>query len=409
MKHTQNNEIDLLLRSLAKRGEVSPVLVDSATKDRLLVTHLDADELSSYAEGALPAAARARFTAHLADCSNCRKIVSELTMASGARIRENDLETRTRVGFWQRFRGLLSLPVLRYAAPALALLAVITVGIISFTQLTRRQSRRDLVAKNEAPSIPEAGREARQSQPVAEPANKASSIGEAKRVEDSESAIGASADKTAKAGEKGGVSSKSGLMDSTDQIQAKDSSKAGTTSNVAAQPSFAPEPAAPPAAQSETMTTMDARRNEAAKQDAAKLKEQPTETNTIAREQQNERSRVGEEAEKQEALSKSRKAAATARGGGGLRTMEARRADGADAKKADEDLETRAIAGRRFRRRGNAWIDIAYESSRPTVTIVRDSEQYRALVADEPGIGTIAKQLHGEVVVVWKGRAYLIR
>jgi hypothetical protein len=409
MKHTRNNEIDLLLRRLAKRGEVSPVLADSATKDRLLVTHLDADELSSYAEGVLPAAARARFTAHLADCFNCRKIVSELTMASGARIRENELETRTGVAFWQRFRALLSLPVLRYAVPALALFAVITVGIISFTQLTGRQSRRELVARNEAPSIPEAGSEAGQSQAVAEPADKASSIGEAKRVEDSESAIGASADKTAKAGEKGGAS-KTDLMDSTYQTQAKDSPKPGATSNVAAQPSFAPEPTAPPPAHTETVTTAEARKNEeAAKQDDAKLKVQ-SERDAVAREQRNERSRVGEEAEdKQEAISKSRKAAAAARGGEGLRTMEARRADGADAKKADEETETRAIAGRRFRRRGNAWIDTAYESSRPAITIVRDSEQYRALVADEPGIRTIAEQLHGEVVVVWKGRAYRIR
>jgi hypothetical protein len=41
--------------------------------------------------------------------------------------------------------------------------------------------------------------------------------------------------------------------------------------------------------------------------------------------------------------------------------------------------------------------------------VTRGSEQYRALVADEPGIKTIADQLGGEVIVVWKGRAYKIR
>jgi hypothetical protein len=71
--------------------------------------------------------------------------------------------------------------------------------------------------------------------------------------------------------------------------------------------------------------------------------------------------------------------------------------------------ETRSVGGRQFRREGGAWVDTAYSSSRATVNIKRGSEQYRALVADEPGIGTIASQLGGEVIVVWKSRAYRIR
>ena len=43
------------------------------------------------------------------------------------------------------------------------------------------------------------------------------------------------------------------------------------------------------------------------------------------------------------------------------------------------------------------------------MTVVRGSEQYRVLIADEPGIRTIAESLAGEVIVVWKGRAYRIR
>jgi hypothetical protein len=55
------------------------------------------------------------------------------------------------------------------------------------------------------------------------------------------------------------------------------------------------------------------------------------------------------------------------------------------------------------------WIDTAYDESRPTLTVARGSEQYRALVADEPAIRSIAEKLSGEVVIVWKGRAYRIR
>jgi hypothetical protein len=39
----------------------------------------------------------------------------------------------------------------------------------------------------------------------------------------------------------------------------------------------------------------------------------------------------------------------------------------------------------------------------------RNSEQYRALIADEPELRRISDALGGEVTVVWKGRAYRIR
>jgi hypothetical protein len=67
------------------------------------------------------------------------------------------------------------------------------------------------------------------------------------------------------------------------------------------------------------------------------------------------------------------------------------------------------VMGRRFRWDGDAWVDTAYESSRATTRVVRGSDQFRALVADEPGIRTIAEQLDGVVIVVWKGRAYRIQ
>ena len=80
-----------------------------------------------------------------------------------------------------------------------------------------------------------------------------------------------------------------------------------------------------------------------------------------------------------------------------------------EQKRADQDAEIREVAGRRFRKQGNAWIDLAYVANRPVMNVVRGSEQYRVLVADEPSLRTIAERLAGEVIVVWKGRAYRIR
>ena len=81
----------------------------------------------------------------------------------------------------------------------------------------------------------------------------------------------------------------------------------------------------------------------------------------------------------------------------------------ADLKRDDLRANTRSVAGRRFQKKGGVWIDTAYDSSKDTVTVTRGSEQYRALVADEPSIKTIADELDGEIIVVWKGHTYRIR
>jgi hypothetical protein len=94
---------------------------------------------------------------------------------------------------------------------------------------------------------------------------------------------------------------------------------------------------------------------------------------------------------------------------GVARRSRAQRDDDAAEKDKNDAAETRTVAGRKFRKQGDSWIDVAYSSVRVTTNLSRGSEQYRALIADEPGIKTIADQLDGEVVVVWKGRAYRIR
>ena len=70
---------------------------------------------------------------------------------------------------------------------------------------------------------------------------------------------------------------------------------------------------------------------------------------------------------------------------------------------------TRSVAGRRFRKTASGWVDTAYDASKSVTNVARGSEQYRALVADEPSIRSIAEQLDGVVIVVWKGSTYRIR
>jgi len=72
------------------------------------------------------------------------------------------------------------------------------------------------------------------------------------------------------------------------------------------------------------------------------------------------------------------------------------------------EVETRTVMGKRFTRGSAGWVDTEYESQGMT-RLTRGSDRYRALIADEPGIGTIAERLDGVVIVVWKGRAYRIQ
>src|SRR6266850_4096704 len=148
MKQGNNNEVDLLLRSLARGRDESSLDSDSTSGDgnRTLSAHLDADELNSYAEGVVPVPARVRYTEHLADCDRCRGMVISLTQASGISARSKVLEQKGGLGFWQKLAALFSPLVLRFAVPALVLTAVIGIGLLAMWQ---QRTRHEFLARNQ--------------------------------------------------------------------------------------------------------------------------------------------------------------------------------------------------------------------------------------------------------------------
>ncbi len=133
MKQDKNNEIDLLLRRLSRRQDVPVSDVDS--------DHLDADELSAYAENAMPAAARARYTEHLADCSKCREIVVQLSGSVPVVVAKETVPVVAPSGLQKFLASLFSPMVLRYAVPALGLIVVAAIG---FSVLRSRQAPVDV-------------------------------------------------------------------------------------------------------------------------------------------------------------------------------------------------------------------------------------------------------------------------
>src|SRR5437867_9856772 len=134
MKQEPNNEMDLMLRNLGRAANSAPANSGNGTAGFPIDEHPDADELNAYAENAIPAAARVRYTEHLADCTRCRQMVSQLSLAAGLIVEKKSEAVPWPSGIKAFLSSLFSPMVLRYAVPAVALIAVASIGLMVFRQ-----------------------------------------------------------------------------------------------------------------------------------------------------------------------------------------------------------------------------------------------------------------------------------
>ena len=403
MKKANNNEMDLVLRGLAKsRRDDSSLDIGSSLRDNdeESGTHLDADELNSFAEGLVPELARVRYVEHLADCSNCRRLVVSLTQASGHLSANPLADKQSGPGFWQRMTAVFSPQVLRYAGPALVLTAVIAIGLLAW----RQQRNQEFIAQQQ-PGIRETY--SAQPQTTGETANtsgKDTSLAP-QAAADSKQRTDSSKTSNNPQSVPGEVAKpqqeNSGLFAdvpaSRDKVPAPPPA-ALEPEETGTKPFFSPEPKAGTYTSGRTVVS-DLKKAEASKE------EQPADRLAQQRERDESNFKRGNENEVQRDAPKVGAASGPRRAEA---PMIASRAPAKSKKDSDSD-EMRSVSGRQFRRQGNVWVDSSYESSRATINVTRGSEQFRALVADEPGIRAIANQLGGEVIVVWKGKAYRIR
>jgi hypothetical protein len=395
MKTTNQNEMDLLLRALGR--DASSRSQTGSVPQSSLVTgdHLDADELNCYAEGVVSNAERLRYNKHLADCDRCRSIVAGLVPAMPRPHEVMKLETGAR---WSEKLGALFAPsVLRFAVPALALTAIIAVAIVAL----RRPQQTDFVAQNQqqAPSAVSGSGQTQTTTSNAGPQS-AASPGQEAAESIQKNAL---SDRKSDANQPPAVAPKASSGTATTEREAKGLVEPPDTGVAQSQPTFAAEPsdaAAPPPpprpASLDASKTVEARKKE---EDADLQKRRRDEDFSQAR-AENELARGGP--------TKGGPSRNNSGNVGGISSVASRSAN-KDERAANSAVETRKVSGRLFHREGNGWVDSDYSSGRTTVNVKRGSEQYRALIADEPGIRSIAEQLGGEVVVVWKGTAYRIR
>ena len=386
MKQETNNEMDLLLRRLGRRQDVfAPDAED----------HLDADELSAYAENVLPAKSRARYTEHLAECSRCRELVVQLSASAGVVIAAQADKVSGASG-WRKFlAGLFSPMVLKYAAPALALIVVAAIGVVVMrrdrageyvSQMQPNQSKPTDAAEQrvESKQQPEAGLLSDERKPAESTANKEVQSKDSAQQPATPAAQGTPAD-----------------VEQNAPIVKAPAAKPES------QPAAAAEPPPPSPAKVDTLMG-EKRQNEDA------TRKQEAEVKVAQAEESKKNFEVGAVSKRGEVPATARARTAKSKEGAGVASVQGAAAsgqvrDGVDRDDKDSSAETRSVAGRRFRKQGGIWTDTAYERSQAITTYARGSESYRSLIADEPSIKTIADQLDGEIIVVWKGRAYRIR
>ena len=420
----EDSQIDVLLRRYGSHAKGAPA-----------AEHLDADELNAFAEGAAPAAARSRYVSHLVECDDCRGLATQLSIAAGATASAGAGAIDAASGsFWQKLTSFFAPPKLRYAA-----FAAVLVAAVGVTFVVIRQQRNDspLIVQSERPSQKEVGA-AQSTQPSA-PATRATNDGPQtfsspsgiisqpnatpySDLKKDESKVGDTAAAPPKPEKEGAASADQPVF------AAK---KAAEPATVIQQPSYAPLPPGETGrAQIQTRDERSAQReatvsgprksdppsdklkqmdsvgglpqNRAAEGDDNRARSNQAMTNQQTTNQQSQNRGQESNAEAPRAGN-----LAMNRSGNEEKTETASKPASSPARRdAEKSPETRSVAGHKFRRQDNAWVDTRFKSSMSVTNVARGSDGFRAL---DSALRSMADQLGGDVIVVSKGKAYRIR
>lgn len=356
-----DKEIDALLRQAAQGDDF---LNENPP------AHVDADEISAFAENALPQTAKMRVTGHLADCAKCRNILANvisLNAETAETIPANET-VEAAIPWYKRF---FAFPQLGYAMGALALVFFGVIGILVY-QSVQQTASFDMAKV-----------------PASEPAG---------RGPNAEGEMPGYQDETAN------MSNMTTMANANASINPQIST-ANTSSNfgVAQSRTFNTNAAAANTARNDIPKRESSRDNQlmfapppppkpekpAEAEVSAQLADESKEDRSTAAEKRSENRRVLQ------------KAPATSSG--------ASIAEGDNPKaktlRQSGETETRQISGKTFNRKDGVWYDAAYRGQ-STTNVRRGTEDYRKL---ESGLRVIAESLDGIVVVVWKEKSYRIQ
>jgi hypothetical protein len=376
------------------------------------VEHPDADELNAFAEGALPPSARQRYLSHFADCDDCRKLVSPLAVTTGAGV-EARIPASQPIAepWWKKLSVVFAIPTLRYAAFGVVLLAVSGIAFLAWRQPAQRNT--EMVAQNQPQTNPvEAVKPATTREP------------EVTRDENTQPSSNTAIPQPTVSSTFG--QNPSGLTTlspppppkPSDALAAKETAPvvggAGRSDDAAraqSTPSYAPAPTETYRMESRERAQQSPgpggpRRNESSDKykaidrvgDFSKARDE--DSNRAAANQPASENKL-EDAKRDRTASQAVTVSPKSVG-----ELPVARKSAGTRSSSEEAPETRSVGGRKFKRQGNAWMDSKLKSSMSVRTVGRGSEEFDKL---DSGLRSIAKQFSGEIVVVWKGKAYRIK
>lgn len=377
-----DKEIDALLRKARSDG---PVMTGA-----FVSTHLDADELSAFADNAMPGKTRALHIAHLADCDRCRKILSSLVMfnsetpADSAAVVAPSLIAAESVPW---YRKLFALSNLAYGMGALVL---VFSGFIGYTLLTATGSREASISQMT------------ETQSAHGPMASESSDNFAKTPDANASASNAAASSANTANSSTNTAVMSAPAFAANATANRMSDDRGIMLDGAA----AEKPALPSALKEEAKADND-------KQPAASAADSITRAERESRGQEKDQ-KLAKNMPVQQQVPRGPSNAVS-----GPSQMNVQRdnrvydtADDHAKMKAEPPPKAlgstsgkRQVSGKEFEFKQNVWYDTAYRGQ-ATTNVRRNTDDYRKL---DSGLRVIAESLSGTVVVVWKDKAFRIQ
>ena len=377
-----DKEIDTLLRKTQRDG---PVYVG----DVVASPHLDADEISAFAENALPEKTRPLYMKHLADCDRCRTLLSNvLRMNAEAAPMAAAASPLPAITIAERglpwYRKLLLFPNLAYVMGSLVL---IFGGFLAFTVI-RNASLDGGTMVSQAPEPAETrGGPNFQTEPEfnnADTATNSMANMAANSASNSNSSMRPVSSDPGIAGPRTGDNNF--VLDGAEAETGAAAAPAPPPVAAAAQP--APKDVrerddlalkTKPEAKAADITSADAAKSDISKQQQYNI---PTQSGPM----RNNESQYNRQLEN---LDKRSRAAA-------------KRAEGRDE---DGSGGRRVVGGKTFERKQSVWYDTTFQG-RPTINVRRGTPEFGRL---DSGLRSIANNLSGTIVVVWGAKAYRIQ
>ena len=389
-----DKEIDILLRQSSLGGGLAAELVGR---------HLEADEINAFAENALSEKLRLRAMEHFADCSRCRKILSNLAVFNAEDkseiVHAEESKTIAAVTEIPWYKKLFMFPQIAYSMGALALIFGGIIAVIVLKDASQNYSS-DVAKMEKTPENPSVfsadsvsnsnatanySNSANAAANVASAANSNTTTASANKIIPPESSANSVLSETGKSepkpGENPSDDAKNETKEKKDEIAA------------------APTPAPPaPAAKPENMTvdgvTTDA--------DVAKRQTEDSRDRS-SRNQAGNLTRVMPDSQNAQNQRQIQNLPMTARRAEEEATVSADSA--AKTKSVAKPAENKSIGGKNFRRSDGVWYDVNYKGQK-TINIRRSSDEYKKLDAN---IRSIADNLGGVVVIVSGSKAYRIQ